>query len=486
MVGTHRVVVSALAVVFAVAVFATPALAAASSGAPVEVKNTPAPGLNTRAVVETEQVYQHTFHVTHWGALHFDITYKPVWANVQVFLIGPSSNTGLPGVYQTDLYDVNEAEGTLSWWAGEQVIDWVVEPGQLANQATKPDPYSTASPAPQVLVGDSYTLVVDCLNQGVSSFKVTGYSPQYYTPDMLGGADQSWSAANDLQDPSWYERRFSHTGGRLQGPPYAGPNAHYVTSAGTVTQWVRWPIDPSKKTFTYNPTSPWLGYDPARPYLGEVDAYIFDAGLYLMAKQWPADWDPAHAVPAPTASPWLDAAYGDTATWSVPAPAPGDEFAGEINQPVYCYPEFWVANGDPTTMYDGSNPAKLAQGTSTVSVLQEVTYPADLQILSAPARAAAGASVTFSGTFGLNVGGTTDGWQDPGTPVYVQLFKGTNHVLRTWGPFNVGANGVWKGTFRPPATATVKHAKYRAFSPSPPHVAYDEYSNVKSLLVPQP
>jgi len=416
--------------------------------------------------------------------------------------MGPTTDTALPGAYAKDLGDLNEPEGYIGWWVGENVIDWTVRPGEMANTTMIADPEAdpSASPSPlPVLQGDAYTIVVDCFNQ-TCSYTLTGYYPHYMSPTVSGDpAGQTWATANGLGggvpdpffDPNWYEQKFSHVG-TLIAPPYGGPDAFYVTSEGTINQWVRWPVNPKTRTFTYDATSPYLGYDPANAFLGEVDAYMYDSAWTTQAYNQAGipstgsgtgSWDPAWKVsPSPDPSPWTDPNYGDSNAVTLTSP-------DDINQSFYCYPSFWVANAynpaksidDLGAMYAG-DPSTLGEGTFTLKYLQEVTYPTDLQIANkVPSSVVKGTYVTFSGTFGIGSEMSATGWAAKGVPVHIQLFKG-NKVLAQSPAFKVGDNGVWSGKIK--LTVTGEKETYRAFSASPGNGAgYDEYSNVKVITV---
>ena len=392
--GKHALLLTAVVVVI---VFAFAATALAATVTNVQSK----PGQTTRTIVDKTQVavYKLPLGVTHTGYMHFELQFKPNWADFDLYLLNSDGDS------------LAEPEGYLGTFSGKEVVDYKVT--NIVNQTIETDPYS----GEQHMVGDTYYLVVVAFNER-AQFKLWGYYPQVDYSYGLG-----WDTRNQW---NVYYQGFSKGWRYLNGPAYGYPFDFRPTSVGDATVTLDWPLDPT--TGQINPT-------PA--FASNWESYVYAGSNWVAVLE----------------------DYGHGTNWTPPladtlhivegAPLQSDTNTSRPGMIDHFVPSLYLPSSttDPvgTPLADGSSvPPRL--GITTLWYKATLVYPENLR-MSCASSIKRGSSLVFKGTYALN-----GAWAAPGTKVTINKVTATG--LKPVKTVTVGANGKWTVTVYPTKTFT--------------------------------
>lgn len=362
------------------------------------------PGFTTRTIWDSAQVavYKLPDGVNHNGAMHFELRWKPTWADLDVYLL------------DRDWVALNEEQGYMATFTGREVIDYRVT--NVFNRTIETDPYS----GEQHMVGDVYYVVVVAFND-VAQFQLWGYYPQI---DLEVGTSTT-NQWNYYMQP-WRMPAKSSEYKKIAGAIYGYPYDFRPTSEGNGRCELEWPADIANKTVSNDHA---LGLMPSN-----LEQYVY-AG---------ANWDTVFEN------------YGDQ-NWT-PGALGGGRFGlgngfavteGEFAAPqvmLHYIPSVYLISSDKT-----QGPfVEPKLGINREYFKATITYPENLRLTSIPAKVKKGTKATMKGTFALN-----GVWVPAGVQVTIQR-KGSSGWTKVK-TVSVGADGKWTAKF------TVNTgAKYRA------------------------
>lgn len=410
------------ATVFILVAFVVLLIAASASASSVSNKQL-TPGMTTRTIWDSSQVavYKLPDGVNHNGHIHFELTWKPGWADLDIYLLDQDFST------------LSEEMGYMAAFYGREVIDYKVQ--NVSNKTIETPPYGDP-----YMVGDPYYVAVVAFND-VANYKIWGYYPQV---DLEVGSSTTNQWNYYLQ--SWRMPADKTKSKKIAGPIYGYPYDYKPTSEGEGVCQLEWPADVAAKTVSDDIAT---GLLPAN-----LEQYLYAGG----------DWD------------GIFENYGD-GNWWPPALGDGrfgltnsyDVAEGEYAAPgvtLHYVPSVYLIASDPV-----QGPfVEPKLGTNRMGYKATLTYPENLRFISATARVAAGAKATLKGTFALN-----GAWVTAGTKVTIQ--KQTKSGWAKVKTVSVGADGKWT------AKVTVKaKTKFRAMAAGDDVTGLaTEYSVIKTV-----
>lgn len=401
-----RAALAAMLVVVCGLILVAPALALTSNTQQIT------PGMTTRTIWDKAQVAIYevgngTNYVNHNGYIHMEITWKPNWADFDLYLLDADGVT------------LSEEMGYMAVFTGKEVIDYRVT--NILNRTIVNDPY-----AGDYMVGDKYYVVVVAFNDA-AKFQIRGYYPQI---DLSVSADTRNQWNYYLEGYRKPAKKDAWTS--LYGPRWGGAYAMTPTSVGEGKAELEWPADADKKTVS---TDHSLGLMPSN-----MEQYMYSGEDY--DEVFPGNYGDQNWSP-----PALDATrWGLTNTFSVAEP--GGSIVAAPKHTMWYVPSLYLVSSDKTL--GPFAPPKL--GKSTVGYKATISYPENLRKISAPGKVKKGAKATVKGSFALN-----GEWQ-VGKSVQIQRKTSSGWVKVK--NVTTGANGQWstkvtvkaKTTYRAVAT----------------------------------
>lgn len=399
--SVKRAVLATMLVALIALLVAAPASAISSTTKQVD------PGITLRTIWDTAQVacYQLPDGINHTGNIHLELTFKPNWADFDVYLVDYAGR------------NLSEEMGYMAMFTGKEVLDFRVT--RVINQTIEPgDPYTTDD---DVMVGDKYFVVVVAFNE-TAKFQLWGYYPQI---DLSVGTSVSNQWNYYIQ--GWRKPSSKKDWIQLKGAQYGGPYDFTPTSVGTGEAWLQWPANVTNKTVDYDPVN--------APSPANMEQYLYAGSAWNTVFE---NYGDANWTPPPQGDPVLF--YGLRDTYAV-------EDGGDLARPLrmlHYVPSLFMVGTDPKVI-DAGNP-KL--GINRVGFKTTLVYPENLRFKSAPAKVKKNTKATLSGTFALD-----KVWQvGVAVKVQKQLADGSWKTIKT---VTTDANGGW--------FAKVKVSKYTYF-----------------------
>lgn len=360
------------------------------------------PGTTTRTIWGSNQVaiYELPNGINHTGYMHFEVTFRPSWADFDIYLIGPANKA------------LNMEMGYNASFTGKEVIDFNVT--RVTNTTIVDDPYSGP-----YMVGDRYYVAVVAFNE-TARFQISGYYPQI---DL--SVSQTTNAKDNFYFESFRMPRSKTAWKTLSGTPYGKPWDFIPTSLGTASVGLEWPASVVDKEVTYdldNAPSPanyesyvYAGVDWDTVFEAYGDSYFTPPAQAAMMPTWPLPW------------------YGHFNTIAI-TPGEVGENAGPPMLTYHFIPSLYLAAADPMV---GANGA-LKTGITTVGYKATLVYPENLRITRAPGRVFKGTKATLKGKFAL------DGeWAaDKAIQIWARPY-GTKTWKKVGTPVMTDASGSW-------------------------------------------
>ena len=182
--GRYLLVVCLAAVVF----FSVASVALADT-------QTTVPGMTERIIWDTVQVAAYKVNVSHIGNLHAEVTFKPDWADFDIYIYNESCES----VWE-------EPMGYSGMLTGKEVIDHYVSQEDFNNAPGSTDivPEDPYTGEPEHLRGVDYYVIIVAYNE-TAEFQVWGYAP--YT-------DLSTGVATVSDQWNWYFETFRFPGNK--------------------------------------------------------------------------------------------------------------------------------------------------------------------------------------------------------------------------------------------------------------------------------
>jgi len=377
------------------------------------------PGITERTIWGQNQVaiYRLPTGVNHTGYMHFEVTFKPNWADFDIYLL------------DKDFEALNVDEGYNASFTGKEVIDWNVT--SIGNKTIANPGY-----ADEYMVGDAYYVCVVSFND-TATFNLWGYYPQI-DPE----AGYGWNTTNPW---NFWLQSFKKSDITISGAPYGGWFDFKPTTPGPITARLQWPADVTKKTVSTDH----LQTPQLTPANFEEYVYYGDDWETLIENYGFSSWYPP-VYNGGTPDAW--SGLQDTVTI-------GKSPAGARPWLWYYYiPSLYQVAADkafgPFVDYDSLGNITgggLKLGVQKMGYKATIMYPQNLRITSAPSSVKKGASATIKGTYAIN-----GAWAPSGQKVYIQMKK-ADGSWSTVTTVKVGTNGAWSGKVKP-----TKKASWRA------------------------
>ncbi len=407
------------------------------------------PGMTVRTIWGQAQVYQYPVKINHIGYAHVELTFKPSWANADLYVYGPDEWDGVSSKITYDYFNVNQGylgDLKLDLPINKEYVDWYVP--YINNRFLNPS--APADDRSGGYVGDTYYIVIVAFDETCQT-QIWGYVPTIdvtYAPSADPTDD--WQALRGFRFP-----KSATAWQTVAGTPYGQPFAFTPTSKGNEYLTLQWPADVVAKTVRDDHS---LGYQPS-----EYESYLYSAdwsttiandyeGSGGVSGWSPPEWDSNEGG---ITSPWWG--YYEPVTVTDPAisAAPGSAPAGKI--------QYWVtslglvattpANGPaimlptpPTSFTDFAGPMKA--GLSTVGYKATVGLPQNLTINTRSVSVLKGLSVTITGQLALDMGSGV-AWQS-GVSVTIQKKVGSSWVK--YKTVMTGTDGKFSAKVTPTAT----------------------------------
>ena len=424
--------------VLVVLLVAITVFAVASAAAAMSVTNTYDKGTTTRTIWDTSQVacYKLPHGVNHIGNIHMELSFKPNWADLDVYLLNADGDP---------VGGVDGEQGYLASFTGREVIDLKVE--EIINTTV------TGTGDDTDVVGDDYYVLIVAFNE-TAKFRVDGYYPMNDDP----AASTSTTDAYNYYLQNYRMPAGADTWKTIAGPRYGYPYDFMPTSVGKVSGRLEWPADVENKVVEYTQADFVAGVAPA----------AWESYLYF-GDDWDTVWE-NYSVDGT----WKPRSQEGGTWFGLLNPGPkdpqGTTKAGDFTpMNTFSYvPSLYVAAADPAMGVFGGP----ALGITTMGMKATLTYPENLRIASAPRTVRKGNTVVVKGTFALN------GAWAPGVKVTLQR-KGATGGWKNFKTATTDANGMWKVSFT--ATST---ARYQASAPGAGDVQLDtELSGARRITV---
>ncbi len=374
------------------------------------------PGMTTRTIWDKAQVAVYeitngTNYVNHNGYIHMELTWKPSWADFDIYLLDADGTT------------LSEEMGYMGVFTGKEVIDYQVR--SVRNKEIVTPTYGD-----KYMVGDKYYVAVVAFNDA-AKFQIRGYYPQIDLSVGTSTTNQWNYYIEGFRVPAKKDAWVS-----LYGPMWGGPYAMRPTSLGEGTAQLEWPANVVKKVVSDDHAN---GFMPSN-----MEQYMFAGSDYdtVFENYGDGNWTP----PALGGGRW-----GLTNTFPVTTTGNARPL-----RPMWYVPSLYLVSSDKTQ--GAFAPPKL--GKTTAGYKATITFPENLRLIAAPRKVTVGGTATVKGSFALN-----GAWQ-AGASVQVQRQKGSTWVKVK--KATVGANGRWTATFKVNTTA-----KYRVVATGDPATGLD-------------
>lgn len=415
------------------------------------------PGMTVRTIWGQAQVFQFPVKINHIGYAHVELTFKPVWANADLFVYGPDQWDGLSAKIGYHYFNMNQ--GYLGGYGGsmpvnKEYVDWYVP---YINNTLK-DPNPAAGDVSGGYVGDTYYIVVVAFDETCQT-QIWGYVP---TIDVgYAGTADPFDARQVLK--SFRFPKNVALWKTIAGTPYGQPFAFTPTSMGNEYLTLQWPADVVAKTISDDHAK---GYQPA-----EYESYLYAADWLTVLAQdfegsgpgaasgWaPPTWSGSEGgIPSPWYGYFERVAVNDPSV--SPNPPPGEAPAGKL--------QHWVAslglaaaisaNGpavmlptDPLDRTAASFDGAMKAGLSTFGYKATIGLPQNLTIRARSVSVKKGLSVVISGQLALDMG--SGPVVQPGVSVKIEKKVGSIWVkVKT---ITTGVDGKFSATVVPTATTS--------------------------------
>lgn len=388
------------------------------------------PGMTERTIWDSAQVacYRLPDGVNHNGAIHFELTFQPAWADFDVYLLDGDGEA------------LAKEMGYMASFVGKEVVDHTVT--TVVDQTIATGDLSTTSDG--FMVGDTYYVVVVAFNE-TARFRLWGYYPQI---DLTVGPD---TAAPD----NYYLKGYSRPAAAnkwitLDGPNYGHPYDFTPTSVGAGEVHLEWPADIGAREVTYNP----LG----APSPANMESYLYAGNSWATVFE---DFGDGNWTPPPWGEPPLSW-YGLRDVFEVTE----GSVLGRPMTTMHYVPSLYLVADDPAVGW----PPRL--GRSTLAYKATLMWPENLRFRKAPTKVKKGARATLKGSFALDFA-----WQ-AGATVRIEKSLGGGR-WKTVETVTTGVDGAWTARVKITAATTFRaHAVGDAASG-----LADEYSVVKRVRV---
>jgi len=445
--GTILFVALTLVLLFA---FASTALAISITSTEVQQSS---PGMTVRTIWGQAQVYQYPIKINHIGYAHVELTFKPSWANADLYVYGPDEWDGVSSKIAYDYFNVNQ--GYLSDFKvdlpiNKEYVDWYVP--YVNNKFKDPTKLTDRSGG---YIGDTYYIVIVAFDETCQT-QIWGYVPTIdvtYAPSADPTDD--WQVLQGFRFP-----KSATAWQTVAGTPYGQPFAFAPTSMGTEYLTMQWPTDITTTPKTVS-TDHSLGYRPA-----EYESYLYAADWYTVLQEdfegsrpgaasgwapptwsgneggitnpWYGYYEPI-TVNDPTTDPdWMSAPAGKIQHWVTSL---GLVATTPANGPAIMLPT------PPTSFTDFAGPMKA--GLSTVGYKGTVGLPQNLTINTKSVSVLKGLSVTVTGQLALDLGSGV-AWQS-GVSVTIQKKVGSSSWVK-YTTAMTGTDGKFSAKVTPTAT----------------------------------
>ena len=372
---------------------------------------TTVPGMTERVIWDTVQVAAYKVNVSHIGNLHAEVTFKPDWADFDIYIYNESCES----VWE-------EPMGYSGMLTGKEVIDHYVSQEDFNNAPGSTDivPEDPYTGEPEHLRGVDYYVIVVAYNE-TAEFQVWGYAP--YT-DLSTGVTTVSDQWNWYFDPFRFPGN-KNTWGTLKGTPYGYSWDFTPTSEGQGQIRLQWP---ARKV-----DGVWMvTYDLANsPKPANMETYLFVGSAWdTVFEEYGWAWYKPKAQDLAT---W----YGHKNVWAISES--GDFKPGS----TYHYVPVLVGVVNDAKRGPSSGPK---EGIQTIGYKATMWFPQNLFMSSAPGKVAKGKTATFKGTFALDAA-----WK-AGAKVTLQVKKsdGTWKNLKS---ATTGSTGKWTVSWAPKASA---------------------------------
>jgi len=287
------------------------------------------PGITTRTIWDTARVacYALPDGVNHLGYIHVEIAFKPVWADMDVYLLDAQGR---------QVGGVAGEQGYLGLGMGRESVDFRVD--QISDQAM-PDPYT--------MVGDAYYVLVVAFNE-TAKVRIGGYYPQI----MLSLGNAVGDAGNYFLKTFAFPRDPAASLA-LRGPTYGTPYSFRPTSEGQASCRLEWPADVLKRSIVYDQVN--------EPQPANMGQYLYAGASWTPVFEDEGAWAP------PPQDGWWGLLDGFEVRRDGPVPPRED---------LHYVPNLYAVASDATL--GGSAPPKT--GLLTRGFKATVSYPENLRI----------------------------------------------------------------------------------------------------------